>query len=335
MANILFDGTITSVGPISIVLPDSGFATIRVAAPDGQLVETCFIPASALRGVLRRAAVMPRIRAAAGAGKPWSMERIYQLLLGHDKESEQSVEGIDLDAIKALRNSDPALALFGSGLGLKSALEVAHGLPRMPVAPIELHGVRKDLDEEPELLDLMQEAEVEQFAGRASAASRRAKLDTQKTTLERAMRKATDAERAKLKEKIAELDELITAESAKMGGMVNTTKMLTSYSAMPPGVVCSHSLRILDDAPEKSGQIIAGLGTLSLSPVIGGQRARGAGQIACEYTVKRIADGRAEPLGSVKVGGFEPLAFMPANDAGRAWFNEASSAWDAMVAKES
>lgn len=339
MSDLLLEGTIATIGPVSIQMPDAGEAGTRmpIAGPDGVLTETGYIPATTIRGALRRAAVLPRMRAAAAAGSPWAMATIYARLIGQDAESEKKKSDdtpVDLQNIERLRNSDPALALFGCGLGVKSTLEVSHALPLVATALITLTGVRKDIDEDVENLAFLADHDKDIWLRRSAAVTRRVHRQAELDTLQRSLRKLSDAEKEAAKTKMAEIEREIAGIEGEMGDMLNTTKMLTSYRALPPGVTCRHSMRIRRENSDKAGQMFAGLNALSLSPLIGAQVARGCGEIRAEYEVRRIDGMSVEVLGTVEVGGSQPARFTSVNDAGRKWWADARAAWEGLLARE-
>ena len=174
MKKIIINATLTTVQPVSIKLPDQdGHPKMtRGVDSEGQPKKTAYIPATTVRGKLRRLAVQPLMQAAADAGKPWTLHQVYEAMLGQDAASEASEE-IDLIALKKRRADNHIVDLFGAGLGVKSRLSVGHFMPVVDVAPEAFAGVRKDLDSDTDVLALMDPDEVNRFVDRNTNNSKR------------------------------------------------------------------------------------------------------------------------------------------------------------------
>ena len=174
MSSLIFNIEARTLAPVSIVAPpaEGSKATGHPTMPRGD-GETAYIPASTLRGKLRRGVVMPLAALAAKEGKPWRLPRLYSLLLGQDTESEKKAEIVDLKAIAKLRAAEPILDLFGVGLTLSGRLMVSHLLPVENVAPITITGSRHDLDDDESVVDMMTADDRATFEGRGMANTER------------------------------------------------------------------------------------------------------------------------------------------------------------------
>lgn len=308
MNKLIINATLTTVQPVSIKLPDQdGHPTMtRGVDSDGKPRKTAYIPATTLRGKLRRLAVQPLMEAAAAAGEPWTLKQVYESMLGQDAASEAGEE-IDLVAQKQRRAENHIVDLFGAGLGVKSRLSVGHFMPVVDVAPEAFAGVRKDLDSDAEVLDLMSPDEVSRFVDRNTNNSRRAaaealvkKLTAQIRKAEKTGQDATEPQAA-LALAEAERDTLVAA----MGDMKNSTKTLTHYEALPAGIELKSRL-IVDKATAKDLHTLLGaLDRFSRTPVLGGQTARGCGEVAGSF---ELADQDGVLLGVVRVGGYAPAS---------------------------
>lgn len=306
MSKIIIDATLTTVQPVSIKLPDQdGHPTMtRGLDSEGHPKKTAYVPATTMRGKLRRLAVQPLMEAAKEAGKPWTLHQVYEAMLGQDAASEGSEE-IDLVALKKRRADNHIIDLFGAGLGVKSRLSVGHFVPVVDVAPEQFAGVRKDLDSDTDVLELMDDAEVNKFVGRNTTNSKRSesealvkKIGTQIRKTEKAGQDVTDLKAAlELAEK--QRDELVAA----MGDMKNSTKTLTSYQAMPAGIELKSRI-VIDKATGKDlNTLVSALDLFSRSPVLGGQTARGCGEVAGNF---QLSDQDGAVLGVVTIGGYVP-----------------------------
>lgn len=306
MKKIIINATLTTVQPVSIKLPDQdGHPKMtRGVDSDGQPKKTAYIPATTMRGKLRRLAVQPLMEAAAAAGKPWTLHQVYEAMLGQDAASEANEE-IDLVALKKRRADNHIVDLFGAGLGVKSRLSVGHFMPVVDVAPEAFAGVRKDLDSDTDVLDLMDPDEVNRFVDRNTNNSKRAaaealvkKMTTQVRKAEKAGQDVTDL-KAALALTESQRDALVLA----MGDMKNSTKTITSYEAMPAGIELKSRI-IIDKATAKDMATLMGaLDLFSRSPVLGGQTARGCGEVAGNF---ELSDQDGTLLGVVSVGGYAP-----------------------------
>ncbi len=306
MSKIIIDATLTTIQPVSIKLPDQdGHPKMtRGVDSEGQPKKTAYLPATTMRGKLRRLAVQPLMQAAKEVGKPWTLHQVYEAMLGQDAASEGSEE-IDLVALKKRRADNHIVDLFGAGLGVKSRLSVGHFVPVVDVAPEQFAGVRKDLDSDTDVLELMDEAEVNKFVGRNTTNSKRSESEALVKKIGSQIRKAEKAGQDVTELKAAlvlaeqQRDELVAA----MGDMKNSTKTLTSYEAMPAGIELKSRI-VIDKATAKDlNTLVSALDLFSRSPVLGGQTARGCGEVAGNF---QMTDQDGVLLGVVTIGGYAP-----------------------------
>ncbi len=306
MGKIIIDATLTTVQPVSIKLPDQeGHPKMtRGVDSEGQPKKTAYIPATTIRGKLRRLAVQPHMEAAKAAGKAWTLHQVYEAMLGQDAASEGSEE-IDLLALKKRRAENHIVDLFGAGLGVKSRISVGHFVPVVDVAPELFAGVRKDLDSDLDVLELMDDAEVSKFVGRNTTNSNRADAEAlvKKTVsqIRRAEKSGQDVADLKAALVLAEAkrDELVAA----MGDMKNSTKTLTSYEAMPAGIELKSRIIIDKATPKDLATFVSALDLFSRTPVLGGQTARGCGEVSGNF---QMTDQDGVVLGVVGIGGYAP-----------------------------
>lgn len=306
MKKIIINATLTTIQPVSIKLPDQeGHPKMtRGVDSNGHPKKTAYIPATTIRGKLRRLAVQPLMQAAAACGNPWTLHQVYEAMLGQDAASE-AAEEIDLVALKKRRHDNHIVDLFGAGLGVKSRLSVGHFMPVVDVAAEAFSGVRKDLDSDTDVLDLMDPKEVNLFVDRNANNSKRSAAEALVKDMGRQIRKAEKAD-----QDVAELkNALILAESQRdalvlaMGDMKNSTKTLTSYEAMPAGIELKSRI-IIDKATSKDMDTLMGaLDLFSRTPVLGGQSARGCGEVEGSF---EMSDQDGILIGIVTVGGYRP-----------------------------
>lgn len=297
-SNIVINGCITTVQPLSIKMPDNDndFESFPVMTrgidEDGKLLKTGYLPATTLRGFLRRAVVVDRMVKAAADGKPYSLQKAYSELIGQDSDSEKQADEIDLLEIKKLRESSPVLDLFGSGLGVASRLRVGHFVPETNVCPEFFTQVRKDLDATEEVLDSLSDKEAKNFFDREAKNRSRSIAEANVTKIQRAIRQAKQKKEPvdELKAQLKEADKLVEKYKNEMGDMKVSTKAIFRNAALPAGIDLFGRLVILNSRPEDLEMIEFALDYLSRSPVLGAQSARGCGEIKGSFEV--LQDGK-------------------------------------------
>lgn len=322
MTTIVIKSTIITVAPLSIAMPvaEGGLANkfgnfplmTRGVDEDGNKQMTAYLPSSTVRGFLRRAIVLDVMTKAAASGKPYTLQRAYEDLIGQDAASETAQE-IDLLKAMAQRDANPIMDLFGIGLTLRSRLLVSHFVPELNITPDVYTGVRKDLDDTEGVLAAISQADREIFLGRSEANTRRSGAASLVKDLERKIRKGqksgeniTDFQTALVDAKA--LEEKYEAE---MGEMQNTSRTLVNHFALAAGISLKGKL-IIENARERDLPMIElALNELSKRPVLGAQIARGCGEISGEFDI--TIDG--ELIKKIATGGWQPAVvteFQPA-----------------------
>ncbi|WOJ93684.1 RAMP superfamily CRISPR-associated protein [Congregibacter variabilis] len=311
---LVVKAVLNTEGPLSIAMPvpEGGRANkwgqfpvmTRGVDEDGNKLQTGYLPASTLRGYLRRAAVLPDMQAAAEAGSPYRLPKAYAELIGQDAASEQASGDIDLVALQAQRASSPILDLFGSGLGIKSRLRVSHFLPSVNVLPDVFSGTRKDLDDSEQAFNLLNEADRESFANRSESNNKRAEASKLVKTLKARLKKSEKAgdDIAEIKTQIEAAERLQEKYEALMGDMQNSSRTILEHHALPAGLELHGKLVIERDTDRDIELLLRGLDALSLDPKLGAQAARGCGEISGTFDFyrngllfKRVSVGSYEP----------------------------------------
>ena len=313
MNDIVINATISTVGPLSIRVPvaEGSIANrfqnfpvmTRGITPEGQPLQTGYLPATTLRGFMRRAIVTASMTQAAEDGKHYTLQRAYAELIGQDAESEKS-EGVDLLKQRQVRENNPVLDLFGSGLGIKSRLLVSHFMPSVNVLPEAVSGVRKDLEDTEGVIDLLVESDRDAYFGRNDANSRRAAAAVVVKQMEGKLKKAR-----KEKADTTELDAALVAAKvteeryeSQMGEMTNSSRTVLTYYALPAALELTGRL-IIQNARERDLEMIElALNALSLRPLLGAQVARGCGEIKGTFDVMK----GGVLLKKVTIGGWAP-----------------------------
>lgn len=296
MKTIVINASISTVGPLSITMPvaeglqANRFNNFPIVArgldDDGHKQQTGYLPATTLRGFLRRAIVTHQMTEAAAAGKHYTLQRAYADLIGQDAASE-SKDDIDLLKLRQTREENAVLDLFGSGLGIKSRLLVSHFMPTHNILPEVITGVRKDLEDTDGVLDMLSETDRDFYLGRSEANSRRAAALTVAKGLEAKIRRAKKAgeDIADLEAALKEAQAVVDRYESSMGEMTNSSRTLTSYFALPAGIELKGRL-VIENARERDLPMIElALNELSQRPILGAQSARGCGEIEGRFDV--------------------------------------------------
>ena len=313
---IIINGTIKTLAPLSIKMPkaegsreneyDNFPLMTRGVDAEGHKLQTVFLPATTLRGFFRRAVTIRSMKIAADNGKPYKLPQIYSEMIGQDAESEKQAGDIDLLALRKAREASPILDLFGSGLGIKSRLKVGHFVPEVNVLPEVFTGVRKDLDDTEEALELMDKTEMNIFLGRSESNNKRANASALVKNLEREI-KALQRKNHSVPEDKTEALQLAKANEEKfkdeMGAMQNSTRTILQHFAMPSGIDLTGRI-VVENAVDQDLELLEyALDQLSQKPVLGAHNARGCGEISGSFEILN-SDGKL--LKIITIGGYKP-----------------------------
>ena len=313
MSLAIFKLTLRTEQPLSISLPvaegtrenrfqNSPLMTRGVNA-EGEKLETSYIPATTFRGMLRRNVVIPKMEERASAGNPYSLPEAYQDLIGQDADSEQQPDEIDLVKLKALREANPVVDLFGVGLGVQSRLKVSHFLPEHNVLPEVFTTARKDLGDNDDgaILDLVSSEDRDRYLKRANANSHRSRAEGLLTQLKNKQKR--NGSSSELEQQIDETEKKIEEYKKLMDGMSNSSRTLLTHYAMPAGVEWYGKMIITNVTDRDIDMLVSALDRFSLYPMLGAQHARGCGEISGKAdveidrkTTKRVEFGHFENI---------------------------------------
>lgn len=311
MLNAIFTVTLTTEQPMSITLPvaegtranrfENSPIMTRGLDAEGNPKETCYIPATTFRGMLRRNAVMPKMEARQKAGNPYKLSEAYADLIGQDSASEQQANEIDLVALKEQRKENPIVDLFGLGLGLQSRLKVSHFLPESDVLPEVFTTARKDLadSDDGRILELLHKDEMDVYLQRSTANSRKSQAQSLLDQLKRKKRK--EPESKDLDTQIEKTEKKIKEYADLMDGMENSSRAIFGFYAMPQGVNWLGKMVITNFQDRDMKIICDALDRFSYYPMLGAQHARGCGEISGKMDVK-VGENSVK---RISFGGFE------------------------------
>ena len=312
MVNTIFNMVLTSEQPLSITLPVAEYTRANKFAnspvmtrgldAEGAKQETCYIPATTFRGMLRRHVVVPLMEERARNGDHYTLDEAYRDLIGQDAASEQQPDEIDLMALKNMRAQNPIVDLFGLGLGVQSRLKVSHFLPEHNILPEVFTTARKDLGDADDgaILDLVRDEEREKYLKRANANSKRSAAESLLARLVKQKKK--DGSSEDLDAQIAATESKVEEYREAMDGMTNSSRTILTHYAMPAGVQWTGRLIITNSTEKDIDALCGALDRFSSYPMIGAQHARGCGEISGIANIE--TDRRL--VKRISFGGFAP-----------------------------
>ncbi|MDA8663985.1 RAMP superfamily CRISPR-associated protein [Porticoccaceae bacterium] len=311
---IVINATITTKSPLSLSMPvaqglnknayENFPLLVRGVDSKGEKKYTGYLPATTLRGFLRRSIVLADMNAAAEAGKPYKLKQAYIELIGQDAASEKESGDINLAALKKTREDSPVLDLFGAGLGLKSRLRVSHFLPPHNLLPEAITGARKDLDDNPDAFNLIAQEDTEQFYERSKGNTARTRAEAMLKTIKGQVRAKKRANQStdELDVQLAEAEKLVDKYKDAMGDMKNSSRQIITHYALGSGIDLSGRL-VVENPKERDIKMFEfALNSLSLFPILGANSARGCGEVSGVFEFIRAGT----LFKKVTVGGFEP-----------------------------
>ncbi len=282
----------------------------------GEPLRTVYWPAAALRGALRHGAALADMQ----KGSKATLKDAYLLALGQDLEREESEAREKLEAQTTGKKADkkpqdvlatnadrarvhPVLDLFGTWK-MPSRLQVSNLLPVINVAPDRFSYVRRDLDTNPELFDLLAPEDHQAFYDRQQRQAEASRIGEQIDILNDAIKAAGKAKDAALKTELEAkrkaLDDLKV--DAKGDDQSGNSKHLLTVECIPAGLVLQGKLVLQRAKPRDLDILLHGLDTISRKPLFGAHTARGLGEI--EATA-RFTDGEGDVLCVVQIGGYQ------------------------------
>ena len=297
-----------------------------------------YIPASGLKGKLRRSAAHVILDRFTDAGEIITFEDWLLLASGGVKGSER--EDIDpRDRAKIIEQS-AMLSLFGAGASPAGGMVGAklHIFPALPQGDVEtafVKGARAHEDKRPVLGEILPPEEMGKVALYSAANRDRSRLKKETEALDRKVRdeeKAvakgkptmTGEELRKLREAAAQAkvdhDEAVAAQKV-VGSDVSLGRPLPGYEVIPAGLDIPHAMQLMAVTTAEAGLFIEALDRFALDPVIGAHVSSGCGRISARYDVmvRRRGERHFEVVGQLSFGGLDGL--NTEGDVIRSWRN--------------
>lgn len=332
---LILTGTVESQSPISIVPPSWSKKTpdrTPMMIPkmprlvEGRYIDVPYIPATTLRGRIRRCArdvVRDAVIAKTGNPKPFDLDTAYFLTLGgiKDKGSEDK-RTVALE--QQWRNQNPLLSLFGSGAPfVEGRASIGNAVPAIAVPIMAVDGVRSDdFRRSPNEIRFLNDADVSELIRRQTGNQTRSAVNADLKTLKRSLKNTTGDEREALVAKIAATEAELDAQE-KSTGAVSVGMPLSGYEAIPPNVQMQHRMRLTNVTLEEIGLFLAALNRFALHPIVGAHASVGGGEISAQWSVEQVESTGRKKLGTLSLYPFEPLSI----DATDNVLMQASTAW--------
>ncbi|MGH8463105.1 MAG: hypothetical protein ACRER5_03095 [Pseudomonas sp.] len=317
--------------------------TTTVYDPAIGLVDTAYVPASSLRGTLRRAGHEALNRRQVALGRePLNLRSFYMLRIGGIKSKGSDGLSKDVTAELELRKKNPFLSLFGAADAgvmsfLAGRLEVDHALPAHPIAPDRCpvyNGMRTDdmLRSPSQSMELLDPSAADAWRNLFQSMNNTSALKARKKTLKADAVKAARAKdqeaRDRANAELAQIDEsLSTADNS-------IAQPLPGYRAIPAGVRLDHGLALNRASLAEIGCLLDALDAMAADPVVGGHRNHGCGKIEAHWKVTQLtytAGGGAsrETLGSIRIDADQGMVVE--GEALKALEQQAIQAWGQSV----
>lgn len=352
--NLTLTGTLTLEAPVAIALPAT--KGVRLAAddptpvpttvvydPEAGYADTAYVPASSLRGRLRRAghdALAHRLAAMGVA--PLDLRSFYMLRIGGMKSKGKTAKALEVTREAQLRATNPFISVFGAADAgpvtfLAGRLAVSHALPAAPLSPDQcpvFNGVRTDdvLRDPAAAADQLPPDALDEWQKIFASAQETSATKARQRALKSAAGKAKGVGDAQaLAEARAELADIETQLASSKGSILQP---LAGYRALPQGAVLGVTLALRNATLAEVGVLLNALDAFAVDPYIGGHRHHGCGQVALTLTAYADAlDARGAPsrreLGGMRV----TVGQSEASGEGFVLLREqADAAWAAAIA---
>ncbi len=318
--DVFLKGTITAVSPISYTTPEFGRKTkpgeaVKLPTLSGRL----FIPASALRGRLRRMArdLVFEAQREKDSEFRFPLADFNLATLGGVKsasDKDAAEDKTELERVSKARVSNPLASLFGafSPVTLPGRLCVGHAitvgmvnpdtgvLAAGAVSPELVRHIRTDdLARSPEAWEMVDDDAASEYSAQAAEARERSGLNEEIQELDKALRAA---KRAKDVAEVASLEEKIKDAKARRDGAkaVSLSQQLT-YEVIPAGTRMESSIRLTNCSAEEVVLFFKALDRFACNPVIGGRLNHGLGVVKGEWEVQFRESSGGSPFAAGKV----------------------------------
>lgn len=297
-ATYLYQGSVVALAPIAVSPPTDDKKNGGVLP---RMDERVYIPASSVRGKLRRMArdeVRDALAAVHGREDVFTASDYFYLTVGGIKEGggdDKKEKIMRIAEYGAIRDHNPLVSLFGANTPfLAGKAMIGMLLPETPVAPTNIKHVRSnDFQRTPD--DMRFISDIDSVVNRMLRDSGNSKI---KAEVKRQRSQAAKLQGDEKRAAFAKADALLESTS----GAVAVGQPNLQYEAIPEGTVFSHKIVLRGVNVVEHGLFLRTLRRFSESPFIGAHAAHGAGEVEGTYEVYQIGRGTREHVGRVKVG---------------------------------
>ena len=318
---------------------------------DGELrSDVLFVPASAIRGMLRRAAAVEIAARFADTNEEvkfseWLLWSIGGVTEGKESDEDKKNKQHPPHPLARHRyiEGNPLVALFGAGKAdfgsaniggmIGSKLHIAHAVlnPKDDggeVKPLVFESARAHEDRSPRLPEILPPEELESAYDITVTQGERSALQNAINKLRSS--KGDKNELAKLEERMADIKEIRQGLAGNAVG-----RPLSGYEVIPAGTKIPHRMTLANISLAQAGLFFAALRRFGAEPFLGAHRAHNCGRVHCNYRVwKRLENGDPEELGRLAVGEESDTAeepsryFVPDGDGMTALMESAKAEWE-------
>ena len=323
--DVFFNGVLTTVTPVSYTTPDLDKIQIKEPGQLPKMSGRLYVPASALRGKLRRMArdIVREGLSTADNDYLFPLADFYLNTLGGVKGGgKDDAEGKELVArIRRVREFNPLVSLFGAmaPATVSGKLSVGHAIDagQVPASPMLVQHMRTDdLARSADNWDMVQANAAAEYDALKSGALARSDLKVRIEEKKKLLRTADDEQKKLIRDEIKKLE-----EDLKSLRSVSVQLPNLKYEAIPAGVDLTSDFRLMGVTEAEIALFVKALNLFACNPVIGGRLNHGLGVVSGKWSVMSRITGMSnmETAGSVSIAG----DFMPAAMTGQvdAWLN--------------
>lgn len=306
MRTLNFNGTITTVEPLTVVLKSASSTTGHRLPRNGGYTSSPYFPGTSIRGAIRHAAhlvVVDRIGLDENGKAPFDLADHFMLAQGVDiaDKSEEFPSG-EINAGRELRMKNPLLSLFGRW-GLAGKVGMGNAFPTSNEQwGMFGGGARTIMFERNESLIELLDADQVSRLGRIITEQAEASVDisaikAEQASLKKLMKTAEKEDKAELQKKINELDEKIQSrKDEKTEARESIRRPIDGYEAFVAGAELDHRMTIKNATDVEAGLFLAALIRFASDPHLGGHANHNCGLVEASWDVTTWTPGEMMPV---------------------------------------
>ena len=309
--DVIINGTLQAMTPISFTQPLGNGSLPKIG-------QKLYIPASSLRGKLRRLA--RDVVYEANNNEPMPLEDFYFLTLGgikNGKAKNEEGKEVEIDKhavtkVMAVRQQNPMVSLFGAMApqAIGGRLSVSHLIAKEVINPDTVKHVRtNDLVRNPEVVEMLDGNALSDYNAMKSVADIRSALTAEKRDLNRTKKNLSSEELADANAKIKAIDEQLKDVTVVQVGLPQL-----EYEVIPQGAVLGSNFRLMGATEVEIVLFMKALAKFAENPVLGGRINHGLGEVKGQWDISfREVGGKMQTAGTLSFDG----DFMPAKTEGK------------------